>query len=71
MRDFAGITGGIGLKTNSFGRFDPVVNFSGAVGTTLFSVGTNIGFDVATRAFYELNAGLSFNNAFLVASLNL
>ncbi|KAH7529147.1 hypothetical protein FEM48_Zijuj05G0153600 [Ziziphus jujuba var. spinosa] len=71
LRDFAAITGGIELKTNSFGGFDPVLNFSGAVGTTLFSVGTDVGFDIATRAFSELNAGLSFNSAFLIASLNL
>lgn len=71
MRDFVGITGGIGLKANLFGGYNPTLNFSGVLGSTLLAVGSDIGFDVLAREFYKLNASLSFNNDLLIASVDL
>ena len=71
MQDYFGVTGGIGLKADSIGVYNPVLNFSGVVGTSLFSLGTGIAFDLGTRAFDKFNTGLSFNNDLLISSLTL
>ncbi|KAK4752912.1 hypothetical protein SAY87_021710 [Trapa incisa] len=69
--DYVGVTAGVGLTANSSRGYSPVLGFSGAVGCTLFSVGTDIAFDISARAFSRLNAGLGFNTPYLAASLNI
>ncbi|KAF3437784.1 hypothetical protein FNV43_RR20540 [Rhamnella rubrinervis] len=71
LRDYVGVTGGIGLKANPIGVYNPILNVSGVIGTALFSAGTDIGFDVLAREIYKFNAGLSFNTDLLIASVNL
>ncbi|KAH7550351.1 hypothetical protein JRO89_XS13G0175700 [Xanthoceras sorbifolium] len=86
LHDYIGITSGVGLKAisnDSTGldhpklkanpsdkEFDPIVNFSGVIGSNLFSLGAESAFDISTGTF-KYNAGLSFNSAFLIASLTL
>ncbi|KAK3226348.1 hypothetical protein Dsin_006210 [Dipteronia sinensis] len=87
LHDYIGITSGIGLKafsSDSTGLdtklkanrpsetgFDPFVNFSGVVGSNLFSLGAEFAFDVSTQTLAKYKAGLSFNSDFLIASLTL
>ncbi|KAK9197905.1 hypothetical protein WN944_013088 [Citrus x changshan-huyou] len=62
MRDYAGITAGIGLKANynpAIGvgfALDPITNFLGVIGDTLLSIGTNVAFDVLTGTLSNYNA---------------
>ncbi|XP_059284290.1 mitochondrial outer membrane protein porin of 34 kDa [Lycium ferocissimum] len=65
LHDYAGICTSVGLTAN------PIVNFSGVVGTNILALGTDVSFDTKTGDFTKCNAGLSFTNADLVASLNL
>lgn len=65
MHDYAGISTSIGLTAN------PIVNFSGVVGSNCVAIGADVAFDTATGNFTKYNAGLSFTNADLIASLNL
>ncbi|EXB30112.1 Mitochondrial outer membrane protein porin of 34 kDa [Morus notabilis] len=65
LHDYAGITTSVGLTAN------PVVNFSGVFGTNVVALGTDVSFDSKTGQFTKLNAGLSFSNADLIASLTL
>ncbi|XP_062116441.1 mitochondrial outer membrane protein porin of 36 kDa-like isoform X1 [Humulus lupulus] len=71
MKDYFGATGGIGLKTEPVGVFSPILNFSGVVGTSLFSFGTGFSFDLGTREFDKFDTGLSFANDLLASSLTL
>lgn len=66
-----GIGAGVGIKANSAGGLDPIVNVSGVIGTGLVSVGAALGFDIEKAAFNKINAGLSFSSDFLDASLIL
>ncbi|KAK3226460.1 hypothetical protein Dsin_006322 [Dipteronia sinensis] len=65
LHDYTGINTSIGLTAN------PVVNFSGVVGTNLLSLGTDLSFDTKTGNFTKCNAGFSFCNEDLIASLTL
>ncbi|XP_023528139.1 mitochondrial outer membrane protein porin of 34 kDa [Cucurbita pepo subsp. pepo] len=65
VHDYAGISTSIGLTAN------PIVNFSGVVGTNLLALGTDLSFDTKTGNFTKVNSGLSFANADLIASLTL
>ncbi|CAK9183379.1 unnamed protein product [Ilex paraguariensis] len=65
LHDFIGITAGIGLTSK------PLLHFSGVVGESLFSIGTDLSFDSATGKFAKCNAGFSFNSSILIASLTL
>ncbi|XP_076925710.1 mitochondrial outer membrane protein porin of 34 kDa-like [Bidens hawaiensis] len=65
LHDYAGISTSIGLTAN------PVVNFSGVLGTTSAAIGTDVSFDTKTRDFTKYNAGISFSNADLIAALTL
>ncbi|XP_038905108.1 mitochondrial outer membrane protein porin of 34 kDa [Benincasa hispida] len=65
LHDYAGISTSIGLTAN------PIVNFSGVVGSNLLALGTDLSFDTKTGNFTKVNAGLSFANADLIASLTL
>ncbi|GAU32821.1 hypothetical protein TSUD_208890 [Trifolium subterraneum] len=69
LNKFAGITGRIGLLGNEGGAYDPVVNFSGLLGTRIVSLGANVALHIPTRSITKLNAGFGFNSAFLEASL--
>lgn len=65
LHDFAGICTSVGLTAN------PIVNFSGVVGTNMLALGTDVSFDTKTGNFTKCNAGLSFSNADLIAALTL
>ncbi|KAE8691557.1 putative auxin efflux carrier component 1b-like [Hibiscus syriacus] len=65
LHEYAGISSSIGLTAN------PVVNFSGVLGTNVLALGTDISFDTKTRNFTKCNTGLSFSNVDLIASLAL
>ncbi|GAB4839953.1 hypothetical protein Ancab_020663 [Ancistrocladus abbreviatus] len=65
LHEYAGISTSIGLTAN------PIVNFSGVVGTNVLALGTDLSFDTATGNFTKYNAGLSFTNSDLIASLTL
>ncbi|KAJ4707504.1 Mitochondrial outer membrane protein porin [Melia azedarach] len=65
LHDYAGISTSVGLTAN------PIVNFSGVIGSNVVSLGTDVSFDSKTGNFTKYNAGLSFSNADLIASLTL
>ncbi|CAN6456070.1 unnamed protein product [Victoria cruziana] len=65
LHDHAGISTSIGLTAN------PIVNFSGVLGSSTVALGTDVAFDIATGNFTNYNAGLSYSNADLLASLNI
>ncbi|XP_047311911.1 mitochondrial outer membrane protein porin of 34 kDa [Impatiens glandulifera] len=65
LHDYAGISSSIGLAAN------PVVNFSGVVGTNALAIGTDLSFDTKEGAFTKINGGLSYTNTDLIASLTL
>ncbi|GJT59749.1 mitochondrial outer membrane protein porin of 34 kDa [Tanacetum coccineum] len=65
FHDYTGICASVGLTTN------PIVNFSGVVGTSIGSVGTDVSFDAKTGNFTKYNAGLSYSNADLIAAFTL
>ncbi|XP_028078784.1 mitochondrial outer membrane protein porin of 34 kDa-like isoform X2 [Camellia sinensis] len=64
LHDYAGIRTRIGLTAN------PIVNFSGVLGSNVIALGTDVSFDTKTGEFTKCN-GLSFSNADLIASLTL
>ncbi|KAA3459355.1 mitochondrial outer membrane protein porin of 34 kDa-like [Gossypium australe] len=65
LHEYAAISSSIGLTAN------PIVNFSGVLGTNVLALGTDISFDTKTGNFTKCNAGFSFTNADLIASLAL
>ncbi|PSS35167.1 Eukaryotic porin/Tom40 protein [Actinidia chinensis var. chinensis] len=65
LHDYAGISTSVGLTAN------PIVNFSGVVGTNAAALGTDVSFDSKTGSFTKCNAGLSFSNTDLIASLTV
>ncbi|GAB4839954.1 hypothetical protein Ancab_020664 [Ancistrocladus abbreviatus] len=65
QHEFAGISTSVGLTAN------PLVNFSGVIGTNALALGTDLSFDTASGNFTKCNAGLSFANSDLVASLTV
>ncbi|XVF54260.1 hypothetical protein PTKIN_Ptkin05aG0166100 [Pterospermum kingtungense] len=71
FRDYVGFSVGVGLKANPDTGFNPIANISGIVGSSLVSLGADIGIDIPTRTLNQFSAGFSLNSAFLVASLTL
>ncbi|KAK4755175.1 hypothetical protein SAY87_008932 [Trapa incisa] len=65
LHEHVGISSSIGLTAN------PVVNFSGVIGSNSLALGTDVSFDTKSGNFTKYNAGFSFSNADLVASLTL
>jgi voltage-dependent anion channel protein 2 len=65
LHDYAGISTTVGLTPN------PVVNISGVVGSSFLALGTDVSFDTKSGNFTKCNAGLSFANEDLIASLTL
>ncbi|KAL6846318.1 hypothetical protein ACP4OV_023766 [Aristida adscensionis] len=65
LHDYAGVNASIGLTAN------PVVNLSSVFGTKALAVGADVSLDTANGNFTKYNAGLSFTNEDLIASLNL
>jgi voltage-dependent anion channel protein 2 len=65
LHDYAGVSSSVGLTAN------PVVNFSGVVGTDVVAIGTDVSFDTKEGTLTKFNAGLSFTNADLIAALTL
>ncbi|XP_047332160.1 mitochondrial outer membrane protein porin of 34 kDa-like [Impatiens glandulifera] len=65
LHDYAGISSSIGLTAN------PIVNFSGVVGSHGLALGTDVSFDTKEGNLTKLNGGISFSNADLITSLTL
>ncbi|KAJ8441309.1 hypothetical protein Cgig2_024821 [Carnegiea gigantea] len=65
LHEYAGISTSIGLTAN------PIVNFSGVIGNSGLALGTDLSFDTASGNFTKCNAGLSYANSDLIASLNV
>ena len=65
LHDYAGVNASIGLTAT------PVVNLSAAFGTNTLAFGADVSLDTATKNLTKYNAGLSYTNQDLVASLNL
>ncbi|KAG8049609.1 hypothetical protein GUJ93_ZPchr0009g2451 [Zizania palustris] len=65
LHDYAGVNASIGLTAN------PIVNLSSVFGTKSLAVGADVSLDTATGNLTKYNAGLSFINQDLIASLNL
>ncbi|KAL3720172.1 hypothetical protein ACJRO7_005059 [Eucalyptus globulus] len=65
LHDYAGISTSVGLTAN------PVVNFAAVLGSNVLSLGTDVSFDSKANNFTKCNAGISFSNADLIASLAL
>ncbi|KAA3466948.1 mitochondrial outer membrane protein porin of 36 kDa-like [Gossypium australe] len=65
LHEYARISSSIGLTAN------PIVNFSGVLGTTILALGIDILFDTKTKNFTKCNAGLSFTDVDLITSLAL
>ncbi|XVF50179.1 hypothetical protein PTKIN_Ptkin04bG0075000 [Pterospermum kingtungense] len=71
LRDFVGFSAGVGLKANPATGFDPIANISAVIGSTIVSLGADIGIDITTRTLNKFSTGLSLNTGFLIASLTL
>ncbi|XP_020232738.1 outer plastidial membrane protein porin [Cajanus cajan] len=65
LHDYAGISTSVGLTAN------PIVNFSGVVGTNVLALGTDLSFDTKIGELTKFNAGLNFTKDDLVASLTV
>ena len=65
LHDYAGISSSVGLTAN------PIINFSGVLGTNVVSVGADLSFDSKTGTFTKVNGGLNFSNTDLIASLTV
>ncbi|KAF3444753.1 hypothetical protein FNV43_RR14446 [Rhamnella rubrinervis] len=65
LHDYAGISSSVGLTAN------PIINFSGVLGTNAVSVGADLSFDSKTGTFTKVNGGLNFSNTDLIASLTI
>ncbi|PHU27652.1 Mitochondrial outer membrane protein porin of 36 kDa [Capsicum chinense] len=66
LHEYSGISTSIELAAN------PIVNFSGVVGTNVLSLGTDVSFDTKLGTFTKCSAGLSYtNDDGIVTSCNL
>ena len=65
LHDYAGISTSVGLTAN------PIVNFSGVIGTNVLALGADLSFDTKIGELTKSNAGLSFTKDDLIASLTL
>ncbi|KAF2537230.1 hypothetical protein F2Q68_00022744 [Brassica cretica] len=65
LHPHAGICTSVGLTAN------PVVNFSGVIGTSVLALGTDVSFHTESSNFKHFNAGVSFTKDDLIASLTL
>ncbi|TKY50296.1 Outer plastidial membrane protein porin [Spatholobus suberectus] len=65
LHDYAGISTSVGLTAN------PIVNFSGVVGTNVLALGTDLSFDTKIGELTKFNAGLNFTKDDLITSLTV
>lgn len=65
QHEYAGISTSLGLTAT------PVVNFSGVIGNNALALGMDVSFDTAYGNFTKCNAGFSYYNTDLVASLTV
>jgi voltage-dependent anion channel protein 2 len=65
LHDLAGVSASVGLTAN------PVVNFSGVIGTTVAALGTDLSFDTKSGNFTKCNAAFTFRTMDLVTALTL
>ncbi|XP_050221550.1 mitochondrial outer membrane protein porin of 34 kDa-like [Mercurialis annua] len=65
LHEYSAISTSIGLTPN------PAINLSGVIGTNVVSLGTELSFDTKSGTVTKCNAGLSYSNADLIASLTL
>ncbi|KAL6587512.1 Voltage-dependent anion-selective channel protein 1 [Orobanche minor] len=65
LHEYAGISSSVGLTAN------PIVNFSGVLGSDKLAFGSDLSFDTKEGAFTKCNFGASFTNDDLIAALTL
>ncbi|XP_028806443.1 mitochondrial outer membrane protein porin of 34 kDa [Neltuma alba] len=65
LHDYAGICTSVGLTAN------PIVNFSGVLGTNGLAIGTDVSYDTKSGDFTKVNAGLSLTKADFITSLTV
>ncbi|XP_057739040.1 mitochondrial outer membrane protein porin of 34 kDa-like [Arachis stenosperma] len=65
VHDYAGISTSVGLTAN------PIVNFSGVLGSDVLAIGSELSYDTKIGEFTKYNAGVNFTKADLVASLTM
>ncbi|KAL6497498.1 Voltage-dependent anion-selective channel protein 1 [Orobanche hederae] len=65
LHEYAGISSSVGLTAN------PIVNFSGVLGSGKLAFGSDLSFDTKEGAFTKCNFGASFTNDDLIAALTL
>ncbi|KAF8037282.1 hypothetical protein BT93_B0248 [Corymbia citriodora subsp. variegata] len=71
LHDYAAVTAGTGVIANAYSGYNPIISFSGVIGSTYISLGTDLVFDVTAKTFNRIDAGLSLRFPSLVASLTL
>lgn len=65
LHDYAGISSSVGLTAN------PIINFSGVVGTNTLAIGADVSFDTKLGVLNKCNVGLNLTNTDLITSLTL
>ncbi|RYQ85819.1 hypothetical protein Ahy_B10g105436 isoform B [Arachis hypogaea] len=65
VHGYSGISTSVGLTAN------PIVNFSGVLGTDVLAIGSELSYDTKIGEFTKYNAGVNFTKADLVASLTV
>ncbi|KAL3748367.1 hypothetical protein ACJRO7_009583 [Eucalyptus globulus] len=71
LHDYAAVTAGTGVIANAFRGYDPIISFSGVVGSTPISLGADLVYDVSAKTFNRFDAGLSLRFSSVVASVTL
>lgn len=71
LNKFSGFTASMGLLGDLEKGYKPVANISGLIGTRILTLGANLDYDLSARETDNLNAGLSLNSPYLVASMTL
>ncbi|KAK7411472.1 hypothetical protein VNO78_02905 [Psophocarpus tetragonolobus] len=73
LNKFSGFSASIGLSGDTEKGYSPVANISGLIGTRILTMGANLAYDTLerSRTINNLNAGLSLNCPYLVASVTL
>lgn len=69
LHDYAAVTAGTGVIANAFRGYDPIISFSGVVGSTPISLGADLVYDVSAKTFNRFDAGLSLRLSSVVASV--
>ncbi|XP_020232032.1 mitochondrial outer membrane protein porin 1 isoform X1 [Cajanus cajan] len=71
LNRFSGFSGSIGLLGDPEKGYNPVANITGLIGTRILTLGANLDYDLSRRETSNMNAGLSLNSPYLVATMTL